>query len=39
MGAIGNLVPLVILFAVVAGMGWVGYQVLTPLSPFLCFSR
>ncbi|KAJ4303219.1 hypothetical protein N0V90_002112 [Kalmusia sp. IMI 367209] len=26
MGAIGNLVPLVILFAVVAGMGWVGYQ-------------
>jgi hypothetical protein len=29
MGAIGNLVPLVILFAVVASMGWVGYQVLT----------
>ncbi|KAJ4346341.1 uncharacterized protein N0V89_010270 [Didymosphaeria variabile] len=27
MGAIGNLVPLVILFAVVAGAGWVGYQI------------
>lgn len=27
MGALGNLVPLVILFVVVAGMGWVGYQV------------
>ncbi|KAF1967546.1 hypothetical protein BU23DRAFT_516215 [Bimuria novae-zelandiae CBS 107.79] len=27
MGAIGNLIPLVILFAVVAGAGWVGYQI------------
>jgi len=27
MGAIGNLIPLVLLFAVVAGVGWVGYQV------------
>ncbi|KAF2687790.1 hypothetical protein K458DRAFT_294655 [Lentithecium fluviatile CBS 122367] len=27
MGALGNLVPLVILFAVVAGMGWIGYQI------------
>ncbi|KAF1963616.1 hypothetical protein CC80DRAFT_379193, partial [Byssothecium circinans] len=27
MGAIGNLIPLVILFTVVAGMGWVGYQI------------
>lgn len=34
MGAIGNLIPLVILFAVVAGVGWVGYQVLTLPSPF-----
>ncbi|KAF2446022.1 hypothetical protein P171DRAFT_431391 [Karstenula rhodostoma CBS 690.94] len=27
MGAMGNLIPLVILFAIVAGMGWVGYQI------------
>lgn len=33
MGAVGNLVPLVILFAVVAGLGWVGYQVCSPSSP------
>jgi hypothetical protein len=26
MGALGNLIPLVILFLVVGGMGWVGYQ-------------
>lgn len=27
MGAIANLIPLVILFAVVAGLGYVGYQI------------
>ncbi|KAF2134577.1 hypothetical protein P153DRAFT_362336 [Dothidotthia symphoricarpi CBS 119687] len=27
MGALGNLVPLVILFLLVAGAAWVGYQV------------
>jgi len=26
MGALGNLIPLVILFAVVGGIGWVAYQ-------------
>ncbi|KAF2876720.1 hypothetical protein BDV95DRAFT_651027 [Massariosphaeria phaeospora] len=27
MGALGNLVPLVVLFLFVAGAGWVGYQI------------
>lgn len=31
MGAL-NLIPLVVLFAVVGGLGWVGYQVFTYLS-------
>ncbi|KAF2640386.1 hypothetical protein P280DRAFT_34786 [Massarina eburnea CBS 473.64] len=27
MGALGNLIPLILLFAVVAGVGYVGYQI------------
>jgi hypothetical protein len=32
MGALGNLIPLVILFLIVGGMAWVGYQVRNSVS-------
>lgn len=38
MGAFGNLIPLVVLFLVVAGMGWVGYQVQHPIFLRLLFE-
>jgi hypothetical protein len=37
MGVFGNLFPLVILFLVVGGAGWVGYQVSSPSS--CCLSK
>lgn len=33
MGALGNLIPLVILFLFVGGFAWVGYQVSQMRSP------
>lgn len=38
MGTLGNLVPLIILFAFLALGAWVGYQVAHSSFPFLCFS-